>query len=96
MLIALARKWGSSALLQRLGYFVDLHRVDVPDQVPATLLELVRPNSKIQLGSRRKWGTSGKLVRAWNVVENVPRDVLISKTDKPRRRVVLHTKGMRP
>jgi predicted transcriptional regulator of viral defense system len=87
-LLDLARKWGSSALVQRLGYFVDLHRVDVPDQVRATLLKLVRPQSKIQLGGRRKWGTSGKLVRPWNVVENVPRVVLVSREDKARRRVV--------
>ena len=86
-LLELARKYGSSALVQRLGYFVDLHQVDVPDDVRRALIELVRPQSKIQLGSRRKWGTTGKLVRPWNVVENVPRDVLISKEDKPRRRV---------
>jgi len=64
----------------------------VPVGVQAALLELVRPQSKIQLGSRRKWGTSGKLVRPWNVVENVPRDVLISKDEKPRRRVVFGKK----
>jgi predicted transcriptional regulator of viral defense system len=86
-LLELARKWGSSALVQRLGYFMDLHQVDVPDGVRAALLDLVRPQSKIQLGSRRKWGTSGKLVRSWNVVENVPREVLISREEKPRRRV---------
>ena len=72
---------------QGLGYFVDLHEIKVPDRVRAALLELVRPQSKIQLGPRRKWGTSGKLVRPWNVVQNVPRDVLVSKDEKPRRRV---------
>ncbi len=87
-LTALARKWVSSALVQRLGYFVDLHGVDVPDHVRTELLELVHPKSKIQLGPRRKWGSSGKLVRPWNVVENVPRDVLFSKDEKARRRVV--------
>lgn len=87
-LIALARKWGSSALVQRLGYFVDLHGVEMPDHVRTALLDLVRPKSKIQLGSRRKWGSSGKLVRPWNVIENVPRDVLLSKEEKARRRVV--------
>ena len=87
-LLELTRKWGSSALVQRLGYFLDLHRVPVPEQVCAALLKLVRPQSKIQLASRRKWGTTGKLVRPWNVVENVPREVLISREDKPRRRVV--------
>jgi predicted transcriptional regulator of viral defense system len=87
-LAALARKWGSSALVQRLGYFVELHGVDVPDHVRAALLDLVRPKSKIQLGSRRRWGSSGKLVRPWNVIENVPRDVLLSNDEKSRRRVV--------
>jgi predicted transcriptional regulator of viral defense system len=82
------RRWGSSALAQRLGYFVDLHGVDISDTVRASLLELVRPKSKIQLGARRKWGSSGKLVSPWNVVENVPRDVLISKEERARRRVV--------
>jgi len=86
-LLELARKWHSSALVQRLGYFVDMHRVGVPDYVRAALLELVRPQSNVQLGSRRKWGTTGKLVRPWNVVENVPREVLASKEETPRRRV---------
>jgi len=95
LLIELARRWGSSALVQRLGYFMELHQVDVSDEVRAALIELVGPQSKIQLGSRRKWGTSGKLVRPWNVVENVPRDVLISKEEKPRRRVVFAKKEQR-
>ena len=95
-LLKLAHIWGSSALVQRLGYFVDLHRVDVPDNARVALLELVRPQSKIQLGSRRRWGTTGKLVRPWNVVENVPRDVLISKDETPRRRVVLAKKEQNP
>lgn len=80
-----ARNWGSSALVQRLGYFMDLHEVPVPDDARAALLARVRPQSKIQLGSRYKWGTSGKLVRPWNVVQNVPRDVLTSKEEKHRR-----------
>ena len=72
-LLELARRWGSSALVQRLGYFLDLHQAEVPDDVLSALLDLVRPKSKILLGSRRKWGTTGKLVRPWNVVENVSR-----------------------
>lgn len=91
-ILALATRWGSSALVQRLGYFLDLHQVDLADATRSALLELVRPRSKIQLGSRRKWGTSGKLVRPWNVVENVPRGVLLSTEEKPRRRVVLARK----
>ena len=88
-------RWGSSALVQRLGYFLDLHQVRVPNNVKAALLDLVRPKSKILLASRSRWGTTGKLVRTWNVVENVPRDVLMPKEEKPRRRVVFSGKESR-
>ncbi|MBI3983220.1 MAG: type IV toxin-antitoxin system AbiEi family antitoxin domain-containing protein [Gemmatimonadetes bacterium] len=90
--LALLRKWRSSALAQRLGYFLDLHGVQLPHETRGALLELVLPHSKIQLGSRRKWGTTGRLARPWNVVENVPRDVLLSPETKPRRRVRLQPK----
>jgi predicted transcriptional regulator of viral defense system len=93
VLLELARKWESSALVQRLGYLLDLHHAHVPDDARAKLLGLTRPASKIHCGPRAKWGTSGKLVRPWNIVENVPRDALISSTDRPRRRVVFQTKG---
>jgi len=88
-LVNLAGRWGSSALVQRLGFFLDLHRVGVPDDVRNALLGLIRPRSKVHLGSRRRWGTRGKLVRPWNVVQNVPGDVLIEKGEG-RRRVVFH------
>ncbi len=94
-MLDLVRRWGSSALVQRLGYFLDLHKAHVPDNVKAVLLDLVRPKSKILLASRRRWGTTGKLVRTWNVVENVPRDVLMPKEEKPRRRVVFSRKASR-
>lgn len=87
--LELARKWGSSAIVQRLGYFLDLHQAEVPADARSGLLELVRSTSKIQLGPRSRWGTSGKLVRPWNVVENVPRDMLLSTADKSGRRVTL-------
>lgn len=91
-LLELLDRWRSSALVQRVGYFLDLHGAHVPSDVRASLLELVLPASKIQLASRRKWGTRGKLVRPWNVVENAARDVLLPKEEKPRRRVVFHTR----
>ena len=91
-LLERARRWRSSALAQRLGYLLDLHGAEVPSRARSALLELVRPQSKIQLGSRRRWGTTGRLVRPWNVVENVPREVLLPPTEKPRRRVVFEGK----
>ena len=86
-LLELARRWRSSALVQRVGYLFDLHQAEMPPAVRSALLDLVRPQSKIPLGSRRRWGTKGKLVRPWNVVENVPRDALLSASERPRRPV---------
>jgi predicted transcriptional regulator of viral defense system len=87
-LLDLLDRWGSSALVQRLGYLLDLHGSDVPGEVRAALLTRVRPLSKIQLGPRSRWGTTGRVVKPWNVVENVPRNVLLPQ-DGSRRRVDL-------
>ena len=88
-LIELAHRWGSSALIQRLGFLLELHHAVIPDSIRAEILSVIRPRSKIHLGSRRRWGTTGKLVTPWNVVVNVPREVLIPDGESGRRRVVL-------
>jgi len=93
-LLELARRWQVAAIVQRLGFLLDLHRTHVPDGVRVDLLQLTRAASKIHLGPRAKWGSTGKLVRPWNIVENVPRDVLLSQTDQPRRRVDFSAKGV--
>lgn len=87
-LLELLGRWGSAALVQRLGYLLDLHGVDMPGEVRTALLARARSHSKIQLGSRQRWGTTGRLVQPWNVVENVPHDVLLPQ-DRSRRRMNL-------
>jgi predicted transcriptional regulator of viral defense system len=90
-----ARRFQSPALVQRLGYLLDLHQVDLPADIRADLVELVRPRSKILFGSRRRWGTGGKLVRPWNVVENVPRNILVSPDARRRHPAVLRSQDPR-
>jgi predicted transcriptional regulator of viral defense system len=87
VMIQLLRRWESSALVQRLGFFLDLHQSGIPPEVRGVLLGLLRPQSKVLLGSRPKWGTAGKLIPTWNVVENVPRDLLVSHSEQPKHRV---------
>ena len=82
-------RWGESALAQRLGYLADLHGTELQPSVRGAIERLVRPKNKVLLGPRRRWGTSGTLVRPWNIVENVPRDVLLEKGEPRRRRVKL-------
>jgi predicted transcriptional regulator of viral defense system len=87
VLLENVERWRSSALVQRLGYLLDLHKADMPTEARRALLKLVRPRSKIQFGSRRRWGTSGRLVQPWNVIENVPRELLVATGEAPRRRI---------
>lgn len=86
-LLELLRRLKESALVQRLGYLFDLHHVEASAEQRAALESLVRHGSKVHLGPRGKWGTSGKLVRPWNIVENVPHEVLAEKGERRRRRV---------
>jgi predicted transcriptional regulator of viral defense system len=90
-LLDLLCRWGESALVQRLGYLLDLHQIDLPAEHRYALMSLVRSGSKVHLGPRGKWGASGKLVGPWNVVENVPREVLIEKGEQKRRRVTFES-----
>jgi predicted transcriptional regulator of viral defense system len=87
-LIRLLRRWDESALVQRLGYLLELNGVELPIETRDRLHRLVRPRVKVHLGSRRQWGSRGRLDRTWNVIENVPRDVLIEKGESKARRVV--------
>jgi predicted transcriptional regulator of viral defense system len=80
-------RWGESALAQRLGYLIDVHGITLPTNVRSSLERLVHPGSKVLLGSRRKWGTFGTLAPTWNIVENVPREVLVEKGEERRHRV---------
>lgn len=83
-LLNLATRWKQSALVQRLGYFLDLHQIEIPQRIRASLRKLLRPGNKVFLGARGQWGTSGPLDTSWNVVQNVPREFLIER-DQPRR-----------
>jgi len=86
-LLDFAERWQQSAIVQRLGHLLDMHGADVPLAVRRQLLGLVSPKSKTHLGSRRRWGTAGRLARPWNVIENVPVEVLLEARDRGRRRV---------
>lgn len=86
-LVEMLERWGESALAQRLGYLADLSGTELQPDLRPALARLVRPTSKVLLGPRRRWGTTGTLARPWNIIENVPRDVLVEKGAEWRRRV---------
>jgi len=93
-LLRVATADGETAYAQRLGYLLDLHQADMPTEARGTLLRLVLPRSKIQFGPRGRWGTSGRLVQPWNVIENVPREALMETGQGPRRRIEFSRRNM--
>jgi predicted transcriptional regulator of viral defense system len=92
-MLDLLRRWSESALVQRLGYLLDLHGVEVPAQHRAALEAMVRAGSKVHLGARGKWGAAGRLASPWNIIENVPREALVEKGEQKRRRVTFEKPG---
>ena len=88
-LVEYAQRWEESAVVQRLGYLLDVHAALVDAATREALRALVRPTNRIFLGGREQWGTSGKLVAEWGIIENVPRDVLVDRGEGTRRPLLL-------
>jgi predicted transcriptional regulator of viral defense system len=84
-LLHLLRRWDESAIVQRLGYLLDLHEVRLPPDVGAALRALVATGSKVHLGPRAEWGTGGRLVSPWGILENVPPKLLVEPARELRR-----------
>lgn len=88
-----AKRWNESALVQRLGYLLDLHEVPISGSVRKSLIALVSPDSKVHLGTRKEWGASGRLIRPWGIIENVPRGRLVEpRTGRRPRSFAKRTK----
>lgn len=84
-LIDLAGRWNESALIQRLGFLLDLHAIEVPKTARKRILSMKNQRSNVLVGPRKTWRTSGKLDQTWGVVQNVPLDVLIGPEPHGRR-----------
>jgi predicted transcriptional regulator of viral defense system len=83
--LELAKRWKESAIVQRLGYLLDIHQVPLPGHAREALMALASPTSKVHLGSRKEWGTGGRLVRPWGIIENVPLQRLTEPRTAKRR-----------
>jgi predicted transcriptional regulator of viral defense system len=97
-LIEYARSWKESALVQRLGYFLDLHQIQLPSEIRTELKSLVKPDNKIYLAPRGRWKMPARLNSEWIIVENVPKAVLTENAEGrrpfvPKSRVVASRVG---
>ncbi len=74
-----ASRFESRALVQRLGYLVDLLELSMPSAARKTLKAQVG-HGIAYLGQPRQWHTGGSYDAAWQVVDNVPRHELLAET----------------
>ena len=70
----------SQALVQRLGYLVDL--LELPLEAPARtrLLDAIGKSTPY-LGRPGQWGTGGEYDVIWHIVDNVPRQELLAEIE---------------
>jgi predicted transcriptional regulator of viral defense system len=73
-------RFESQALVQRLGYLIDLLHVPVPEQARDLLLGAV-DKSTPYLGRPGQWGTGGDYDATWRIVDNVPRQELLAEIE---------------
>lgn len=75
-----ALRFESQALLQRLGFLIDLLRLPVPAEVRDRLLGAIG-RSTPYLGRPGSWGTGGDYNPIWRIVDNLPREALMAETE---------------
>lgn len=73
-----ALRFRSQALLQRLGYLVDLLGIQTPPAVRATLQAQIG-KATTYLGVPTRWGRGGDYDANWQIVDNVPRHELLAE-----------------
>ena len=75
-----ALRFRSQALVQRLGYLLDLLRWPLEASIRERLLAAVG-QSTCYLGRPNRWGTGSDYDRTWRIVDNVPRQELLSEIE---------------
>ncbi len=70
----------SQALVQRLGYLIDLFSLPVQGATRDRLLAGVGKSTPY-LGRPGQWGTGGDYDATWHIVDNVPRQELLSEIE---------------
>lgn len=74
-------RFNSKALLQRLGYLLDLLKLPVDTASRDRLMTEISGITKCYLGQPRRWKTGGSYDPNWRVVDNISRQVMMSEIE---------------
>lgn len=71
MLTNYAFRMGSKALIQRLGFFLDLNKVPIPKKIEQRMLNSIK-SSRLYLAPLERWNRKGEFNSRWNLIVNIP------------------------
>jgi len=77
-LVEYALRFEIQALIQRLGYLADLLELPLETILRESLLDRIGASTPY-LGRSSQWGTGGEYDAVWHIVDNVPRQELLSE-----------------
>jgi len=66
-----AFRMGSKALIQRLGFFLDLNKVPIPKKIEQRMLNFIK-SSRLYLSPLERWNRKGEFNSRWNLIVNIP------------------------
>ena len=75
-LIDYAICFGTTTLIQRLGFMVDFLKIPIPRKLRQRLLDKAQEGQVIPLAASGRFGRKGDLCKDWNIIQNIPSDVL--------------------
>ena len=73
-----AIRFETTSLLQRLGFLVDFLKVPVSKKLRQKLLAKAQEGQVIPLVTSGRFGREGSLIKEWNIIQNIPSDILRS------------------
>jgi len=76
-----AARFESQALVQRLGYLLEVLKLPVEGVIRDRLSATSGSKSKCYLGQPSRWGTGGNYHPAWRVVDNIPNQELFAEIE---------------
>ena len=76
-----ASRFKSKALIQRLGYLLEILKLPVEGAILDRLSSAYGTRSKCYLGQPGKWGAGGIYNPAWRVVDNIPKRELFAEIE---------------
>jgi predicted transcriptional regulator of viral defense system len=68
----------SRSLMQRLGYLLDLLNIPIKQADRNALLGKAVDKNKCYLGQPRRWKTGGEYSPTWQIIDNIPRRLLLA------------------